>query len=80
MTRRKWYTYDFPAHNLLERASTSKYESLTPPTDGRSNISKYPGNLPDIACYNGNPRKQGLVGVDRACVNKTLRMAAEEEV
>ncbi|GFX01470.1 uncharacterized protein TNCV_1864441 [Trichonephila clavipes] len=45
-----------------------------------SNISKYPGHLPDFACYDGNPRNQGLVGVDGACVNKTLHMAPEEEV
>ncbi|GFY13220.1 hypothetical protein TNCV_2334841 [Trichonephila clavipes] len=28
-----------------------------------------------IACYNGNPCNQGLVGVYGTCVNKTLHMA-----
>ncbi|GFU95695.1 hypothetical protein TNCV_2923261 [Trichonephila clavipes] len=44
-----------------------------------SNISKYTGHLPVFACYDGNPRNQGLVGVDGACVNKTLHMAPEEK-
>ncbi|GFY02073.1 hypothetical protein TNCV_5099341 [Trichonephila clavipes] len=43
----------------------------TPQAEGMSNISKYPGHLPDFACYDDNPRNQGLVGVDGACVNKT---------
>ncbi|GFV30388.1 uncharacterized protein TNCV_98631 [Trichonephila clavipes] len=74
MTRRKWYTHDFLAESqkLLERAPTSKDAGLTPKAEGQSNISKYPGHLPDIACYDSIPRKQGLVGVDGACVNKTL--------
>ncbi|GFX80902.1 hypothetical protein TNCV_1908951 [Trichonephila clavipes] len=38
---------------------------------GLSNISKYPGYLPDIAGYDGNPFNQGLVGVDGTCINKT---------
>ncbi|GFX84679.1 uncharacterized protein TNCV_724861 [Trichonephila clavipes] len=81
-TGRKWYTHDFLAESqkLLERAPTSKDEGLTPPAEELSNISKYPGHLPDIARYDGNPRNQGLVGVDGACVNKTLHMSPEEEV
>ncbi|GFY18196.1 uncharacterized protein TNCV_2046021 [Trichonephila clavipes] len=73
MTRRKWCTHDFLAESqkLLERASISKDADLTPPAEGLSNISKYPGHLPDFTCYDGNPRNQGLVGVDGACVNKT---------
>ncbi|GFW37213.1 uncharacterized protein TNCV_5021111 [Trichonephila clavipes] len=54
--------------------------SLTPSVEGLSNITKYPGCLPDIAFYDGNPRNQGLVGVKGACVNKTLHMSPEEEV
>ncbi|GFT47266.1 uncharacterized protein TNCV_3748771 [Trichonephila clavipes] len=57
---------------LFEKAPTSKVAGLTSPAEGMSNISKYPGHLPDFACYDGNPRNQGLVGVDGACVNKTL--------
>ncbi|GFX15464.1 hypothetical protein TNCV_3303931 [Trichonephila clavipes] len=45
-----------------------------------SKISKHRGHLLDFACHDGNPRNQGLVGVDGACVNKTLYMAPEEEV
>ncbi|GFV92762.1 uncharacterized protein TNCV_1376121 [Trichonephila clavipes] len=80
MTRRKWYTHDFLAESqkLLERGPTSKDAGLTPLAEGMSNISKYPGHLP--ACYDDNPRNQGLVGVDGACVNKTLHMAPEEDV
>ncbi|GFW58983.1 uncharacterized protein TNCV_2830891 [Trichonephila clavipes] len=80
--RRKWYTNNFlhESQKLLERVPTSKNTGLTPPVKGRSNIIKYPRHLPDIACYDGNPRNQGLVGVDEACVNKTLHMAPEEEV
>ncbi|GFU84443.1 hypothetical protein TNCV_1066251 [Trichonephila clavipes] len=44
---------------------TSKDAGLTPLAEGLLNISKYAGYLPDIACYDGNPRNQGLVGVDR---------------
>ncbi|GFV54212.1 uncharacterized protein TNCV_2163041 [Trichonephila clavipes] len=58
----------------------NKDAGLTAPAEGLSNISKYPGHLPDIACYDGNPRKQGLSGVDWTYVNKTLHMAPEEEV
>ncbi|GFW98897.1 uncharacterized protein TNCV_4655241 [Trichonephila clavipes] len=74
MTRRNWCTHDFHAESqkLLERAPTSKDADLTPPAEGLSKISKYPGHLPDIACYNGNPHNLGLVGVDGACINKTL--------
>ncbi|GFU52938.1 uncharacterized protein TNCV_1142331 [Trichonephila clavipes] len=81
MTRRKWYAHDFLAKSqkLLEKVPTSKYAGLTPLVEGMSNISKYPGHLPDFACYDGNPRNQGLDRVDGACVNKTL-MAPEEEV
>ncbi|GFV24653.1 uncharacterized protein TNCV_3339691 [Trichonephila clavipes] len=66
-TSRKWYTQDFlmELQKLHERAPTSKDAGLTPPAEGLSNISKYPGHLPDIASYDGNPRNQGLVGVDR---------------
>ncbi|GFW62615.1 uncharacterized protein TNCV_1886621 [Trichonephila clavipes] len=72
MTRTKWYTCDFLAESqkLLEKAPTSKDAGLTPPAKGISNISKYSGHLPDFVCC--NPRNQGLVGVDGACVNKTL--------
>ncbi|GFU93216.1 uncharacterized protein TNCV_4217421 [Trichonephila clavipes] len=82
MTRRKRYTYDFLAESqkLLERAPTSKYAGLSPPAEGLSNISKYPGHLLDIACYDGNPCNQGLIRVDVACANKTLYIASEEDV
>ncbi|GFX06391.1 uncharacterized protein TNCV_2939191 [Trichonephila clavipes] len=81
-TRRNWYTHDFIAESqkLLEKAPSSKDAGLTPPAEGMWNISKYSGHLPDFACNDGNPRNQGLVGVDGACVNKTLHMAPEEEV
>ncbi|GFY35115.1 uncharacterized protein TNCV_5044901 [Trichonephila clavipes] len=77
MTRRKWYVHDFLAESqkLFERVPISILAGLTPPAVGLSNISKYPGHLPDIACYDGYPRNQGLVGVDGACVNKILHMA-----
>ncbi|GFW74684.1 uncharacterized protein TNCV_962591 [Trichonephila clavipes] len=68
------------SQKLLERASTSKDVGLTPSEEELSNISKYPVHLPDIACYDGSPRNQGLVGIDGACVNKTLHVAPEEEV
>ncbi|GFU00630.1 uncharacterized protein TNCV_4817991 [Trichonephila clavipes] len=58
---------------------TSKDAGLTPPAEGLSNISKYPGHLPNIACYDENP-PQGLVGINGAYVDKTLHMASEEEV
>ncbi|GFV74560.1 uncharacterized protein TNCV_5130021 [Trichonephila clavipes] len=81
MTRRKWYKHDAEKNKkLLERAPTSKDTGLTPPVEGLSNINKYSGHLPDIARYARNPRNQGLVGVDGACVNKTLHMPAEEVV
>ncbi|GFS71169.1 uncharacterized protein TNCV_5049561 [Trichonephila clavipes] len=82
MTHRKWYTHDFLAESqkLLEKVPTSKDAGLTPTAEGMSNISKYPGHLPDFTCYDGNPRKQGLVRVDEACVNKTLHKAPEEDV
>ncbi|GFW62064.1 uncharacterized protein TNCV_1684951 [Trichonephila clavipes] len=82
MTRRNGYTYDCLAESqkLLERASTRKDTGLTPPGEGLSNISKYPGRVPDITCYDGNSHNQGIVGVDGACVNKTLHMGPEEEV
>ncbi|GFV34162.1 uncharacterized protein TNCV_5046961 [Trichonephila clavipes] len=72
-TLRNWCTYDFLAEsqNLLERAPISKDAGLTPPVEGLSNISKYSGHLLDIASYDDNPRNQGLVGVDGACVNMT---------
>ncbi|GFV01965.1 uncharacterized protein TNCV_4979131 [Trichonephila clavipes] len=57
-----------------------KVASLTSPAEGLSNISKYTGHLTDFACYDDNPRNQGLVGVDRACINKTLHMAPIEAV
>ncbi|GFU18309.1 uncharacterized protein TNCV_2323091 [Trichonephila clavipes] len=58
MTRRKWYTHDFLAESqkLLVKVPTSKDADLPPPAEGMSNISKYPGHLPDFACYDGNPR------------------------
>ncbi|GFV44186.1 uncharacterized protein TNCV_1825531 [Trichonephila clavipes] len=82
MTRRKWYTHDFLAESQKrpEKVTTSKDAGLTPPAEGMPNISKYTGHLLDFACYDGNPRNQGLVGVNGACVNKTLHMAPEEEV
>ncbi|GFT12523.1 uncharacterized protein TNCV_5093301 [Trichonephila clavipes] len=82
MTRRKWYTHDFLAESqkLLEKVPSSKDACLTPSAEGMSNISKYPEHLLDFACYDGIPCNQGLVGVDGACVNKTLHMAPEEEV
>ncbi|GFU57343.1 uncharacterized protein TNCV_3635281 [Trichonephila clavipes] len=82
MKRRKWYTHDFlvESQKLLEKAPNGKDAGFTPPVKGMSNISKYPGHLTDFACYDGNPRYQGLVGVDGACVNKTFHMAPEEKV
>ncbi|GFU09671.1 uncharacterized protein TNCV_5027171 [Trichonephila clavipes] len=70
MTRGKWNTNDFLAESqkLLEKAPTSKDAGLTSPAERMSNISKYPGHLPDFNCYDGNPRNQGLVGIDGACV------------
>ncbi|PRD27628.1 UNVERIFIED_CONTAM: hypothetical protein NCL1_34808 [Trichonephila clavipes] len=75
-------TYDFLAESqkLLERAPTNKDAGLTPSAERMSNIRKYNAHLPDITCYDGSPRNQGLVEVDGACVNKTLHMAPEEEV
>ncbi|PRD28034.1 UNVERIFIED_CONTAM: hypothetical protein NCL1_33666 [Trichonephila clavipes] len=66
MTRRKWWTHDFLAESQkrLERAPASKDACLTPTAEGLPNISKHPGHLPGIDCYDGNPRYQGLVGVD----------------
>ncbi|GFV42924.1 uncharacterized protein TNCV_4954341 [Trichonephila clavipes] len=77
MTRRKWYMHDLLAESqkLLEKTHTSKDAGLTPPAEGMSNISKYPRYLPNFVCYDDNPRNEGLVGVDGACVNKTLHMA-----
>ncbi|GFV87915.1 uncharacterized protein TNCV_781961 [Trichonephila clavipes] len=71
MTHRKWNTYDFltESQKLIERVHTSKNASLTPLVKRLSNISKYSGHLPDIACYDGNPGNQGLVGVDGPCIN-----------
>ncbi|GFU20060.1 uncharacterized protein TNCV_1192031 [Trichonephila clavipes] len=68
------------SRKLLKRAPPRKDASLTPPAEGLLNISKYPGHLPVIACYDGNPRNQGLVGIDGACVNKTLHIAPEDEI
>ncbi|GFU52052.1 uncharacterized protein TNCV_3224781 [Trichonephila clavipes] len=68
------------SQKLLEKAPTSKDVGLTPAAEGMSNIGKYPGHLPVFSCYDGNPRSQGLVRVDGACVNKTLHMVPEEEV
>ncbi|GFV06505.1 potassium voltage-gated channel subfamily KQT member 5 [Trichonephila clavipes] len=39
-----------------------------------------PPASPRITCYDGNPRNQGLVGVDGACVIRTLHMAPCQEV
>ncbi|GFS89399.1 hypothetical protein TNCV_1809341 [Trichonephila clavipes] len=49
-------------HKLLEKAPTTKDAGLTPPAEGVSNISKYPGHLPEFACYDVNPhwRRRGL--------------------
>ncbi|GFS87568.1 uncharacterized protein TNCV_2941701 [Trichonephila clavipes] len=82
MICRKWYTHDFlgESQNLLKRAPTNKDAGLKPPAEGLSNISKYSGHLPDIDCYDGNPRNQGLIGADGTCVNKTLHMVPEKEV
>ncbi|GFT36760.1 uncharacterized protein TNCV_2755701 [Trichonephila clavipes] len=82
MTRRKWYTQDLLAESqkLLEGAPTSKDAAdLTPSAEGLWNISKYPGHPPDIACYDGNSRNQGLVEVGGAGVNKTLHMAPQRK-
>ncbi|GFT06110.1 uncharacterized protein TNCV_1595281 [Trichonephila clavipes] len=81
-TRRKWYVHGFRVElqKLIENAPTSKDASLTQSAVGLSNISKYPGNPPDIACYNDIPRNQDLVGIDGVCVNRTLHMVPEEEV
>ncbi|GFU13762.1 uncharacterized protein TNCV_939761 [Trichonephila clavipes] len=64
--------HDFLAEsqNLLEISPTSKDAGLTPPVEGLSNVSKYSEHLPDIACYDGNPRNQGLIGVDGTCTKK----------
>ncbi|GFV30307.1 hypothetical protein TNCV_97821 [Trichonephila clavipes] len=35
-------------------------------------------DISDIACYDGNPCNQGLVGVDGTCLNTTFHMAPEE--
>ncbi|GFX19781.1 uncharacterized protein TNCV_2076881 [Trichonephila clavipes] len=64
---------------MLEKAPSSNDSGVTPPAEGMSNISKYPGHLPDFACNDGNPRNQGLVGVDGACLNKTLHMAPQRK-
>ncbi|GFU75153.1 uncharacterized protein TNCV_2055961 [Trichonephila clavipes] len=66
---RKWCTHDFLAESqkLLEKAPTSKDAGLTLPADGKLNIGKYLGHLPDFACYDSNPRNQGLVRVGGAC-------------
>ncbi|GFU96400.1 hypothetical protein TNCV_89761 [Trichonephila clavipes] len=40
-------------------------------------LANTPGHLPDITSYDDNHRYQGLVGVDRGCVNKTLHMAPD---
>ncbi|GFV51221.1 hypothetical protein TNCV_2545701 [Trichonephila clavipes] len=53
LRRRKWYTHDFLEES--QKLPTSKDAVLTPPEEGLSSISKYPGHLPDIACYDGNP-------------------------
>ncbi|GFY18444.1 uncharacterized protein TNCV_2396721 [Trichonephila clavipes] len=72
MTRRKWYTQEFlsKAQKLLEKEPTCKDTDLTPKAEGISNINKYPGHLRDIACYDGNPRSQGLVGSRRGLRKK----------
>ncbi|GFY12425.1 uncharacterized protein TNCV_1798471 [Trichonephila clavipes] len=82
MTRRKCYIHDFlvESQKLFDKAPTSKDAGLTPLVEGMSDISKLPGHLPNFDCYDGNPRNQGLVGVDGACVNKTLHMTPEEEI
>ncbi|GFU69369.1 uncharacterized protein TNCV_3210331 [Trichonephila clavipes] len=82
MIRKKWYTQEFLAESekLLETAPTTKDAGLTPPTEGLSSLSKYPGHLPDIACYHGNLRNQSLVGVDWTCVNMTFHNSLDKEV
>ncbi|GFT54983.1 uncharacterized protein TNCV_2325031 [Trichonephila clavipes] len=82
MTRRKWYTHGFleESQKLLERAPTSKDAGLTPPAeDCRTSENTSPPS-PDTTCYDGNPRNQDLVGVNGACVNKTLHKAPQAEV
>ncbi|GFT75940.1 hypothetical protein TNCV_2098741 [Trichonephila clavipes] len=39
-----------PGESLV-RSPTSKDTGLTLPAEGLFNISRYPGHLPDIACY-----------------------------
>ncbi|GFV52166.1 hypothetical protein TNCV_5070871 [Trichonephila clavipes] len=59
--------------NCLNERSPAKMQTSNSPVEGLSNINKYPGNLSDIVCYDGDSRNQGLVGDDWACVNKTRR-------
>ncbi|GFV79904.1 hypothetical protein TNCV_2258501 [Trichonephila clavipes] len=64
--------------NCSKERLPSKMQASKLPAEGLSNISKYPAHDLDIDCYDGNPRKQGLVSVDGACLNNTLHMALEE--
>ncbi|GFW84277.1 uncharacterized protein TNCV_1131461 [Trichonephila clavipes] len=65
---------------MLEKVPTSKDVGLTPPAEGMSNISKYPGHLPDFTCYKSNPRNQGLVGDDRACIRETTKSTLYKKI
>ena len=77
---RKWYTHDshVESQKLLEKASISNDAGFTSMAKWAANIREYPGHLSNIACYDGNPRNQILIGVDWICVNKTLLMASEQ--
>ncbi|GFW23602.1 uncharacterized protein TNCV_4091451 [Trichonephila clavipes] len=69
------------SQKLLEKVPSSKEAGLTPPAEGMWDIRKYTRHLPDFACYGGNPRNQGLVGVEgrnKRCVNKTIHMSPVE--
>ncbi|GFT11133.1 transposable element Tcb1 transposase [Trichonephila clavipes] len=68
------------SQTLLKRTPTSKGTGLTLPAEGLQNNNKYSGHLLEISYFDGNPLNQDLIGVDEACVNKTLHMVPEEEV
>ncbi|GFT58014.1 hypothetical protein TNCV_3415691 [Trichonephila clavipes] len=71
------------SQKLLERAPTSKDTGIPPPSEGMIYISKYPGYLPDIACYNGHPRtKASSESTGPCCLDSymTLHMAPEEDL
>ncbi|GFX00067.1 hypothetical protein TNCV_3080631 [Trichonephila clavipes] len=81
MTRRKWYTQEFLRNhkNCSKEHPSAKMQASYCRWRDCQTLAK-PRESPDIACYDGNPRNPGFVGVNGACVNKTLLMAPEEEV